>query len=491
MRISNFMRKKIRQFLRIDEADNARLVILQKLNFYTNAVKNKLWYRGNSEELSQLYSQLDVSPTVFWKASCTKGLEIRKLHVGLPKLIVNTLRNIVCHDFNGVDINKPGAADKWKEIADFNKFEKLLKRAVKGFLIVGDGAFKLTFDRDISENLPIIEYISGENIEFVYKRGRVSEVVFLTEYSHDHKTYFFKERYGFGYIKYELYDSSEKPVQANSIPQTSWVDGEGVTFGKDLMLAVPVIFGESEEYDGRGESIFEGKDDCFDALDECISQWLDALRAGRTKEHIPEDLLPRDPNTGRVLSPNPFDNRFIAIGNDVSEGGHNKIQTDQANIPHDSYLATYVTLLDLCLQGVMSPSTLGIDTKKLDNSEAQREKEKTTLYTRDNIIDLLSEAIPELVRAAVLAYVFWNEKEAFEAFEVKTKFGEYANPSFESQVETVSKARGGAAILSIEAGVDELFGSDKDKDWKAEEVKRLKEEQGILEVPEPAVNADG
>ena len=44
---------------------------------------------------------------------------------------------------------------------------------------------------------------------------------------------------------------------------------------------------------------------------------------------------------------------------------------DQPSIPHDSYLASYVTALDLCLQGVISPSTLGIDVKKLDNAEAQ------------------------------------------------------------------------------------------------------------------------
>ena len=62
-----------------------------------------------------------------------------------------------------------------------------------------------------------------------------------------------------------------------------------------------------------------------------------------------------------------------------------------------------MTALDLCLQGIIS-STLGLDVKKLDNAEAQREKEKTTLYTRNAIVEALQEKLPELVSAAINAY---------------------------------------------------------------------------------------
>lgn len=41
--------------------------------------------------------------------------------------------------------------------------------------------------------------------------------------------------------------------------------------------------------------------------------------------------------------------------------------------------------------------------------------------------------------------------------------------------------------MSIEAAVEELYGDSKDEDWKAEEVKRLKTEQGLLETDEPSV----
>lgn len=78
---------------------------------------------------------------------------------------------------------------------------------------------------------------------------------------------------------------------------------------------------------------------------------------------------------------------------------------------------------------------------------------------------------------------------AVEDIEVDVTFGEYANPSFESQVETISKAKQGG-IMSIEASIDELYGDTKDQEWKDEEIARLKAEQGISDMTEPDLNMD-
>lgn len=213
---------------------------------------------------------------------------------------------------------------------------------------------------------------------------------------------------------------------------------------------------------------------------------MDALRAGRARTYIPESLVPRNPATGEMLKPNPFDNRYFMGDNDMSENADNKVQTEQPVIPHDSYLASYVTSLDLCLQGIVSPSTLGIDVKKLDNAEAQREKEKTTLYTRNAIVEALQNTLPELISACLNCYnTLMNQP--MEEVKVNIPFGEYANPSFESQVETVTKGKQGG-VMSIEAAVEELYGDSRDEEWKAEEVRRLKAEQGIAELEEPGVN---
>ncbi|MDD7740677.1 MAG: capsid protein, partial [Lachnospiraceae bacterium] len=132
-------------------------------------------------------------------------------------------------------------------------------------------------------------------------------------------------------------------------------------------------------------------------------------------------------------------------------------------------------------------STLGIDTKKLDNAEAQREKEKTTLYTRNAIIEALQETIPELVAASVNAYRVLAKKQT-EEVKVEVTFGEYANPSFESQIETMAKARPSSPIMSVEAQVDELYRDNKEQTWKDEEVARIKAEMGIQTLEEPSIS---
>ena len=189
-------------------------------------------------------------------------------------------------------------------------------------------------------------------------------------------------------------------------------------------------------------------------------------------------LAPRKADTGEIIPPNDFDNAYIAIGNSNKEGEKNEIKVVQPEIPSSSYLESYVTYLDLCLQGFISPSTLGIDTKKLDNAEAQREKEKTTLYTRNMIIEALQKALPKLVNVVLKAYDAFSGKSMPDEVGVTAKFGEYASPSFEALIETLSKAKS-SNLMSIESLVDELYGDSKDDDWKAEEVERLKNELGI------------
>ena len=198
--------------------------------------------------------------------------------------------------------------------------------------------------------------------------------------------------------------------------------------------------------------------------------------------------MPRDPNTGRVIRPNDFDNDFIATGSDMREGSDNKITHTQGTIQYEALLQTYTTALDLCLQGIMSPSTLGIDMKKLDNAESQREKEKTTLYRREQIVNALEGAIKDIVNISLAVYDGMHGKAAKET-DVTVTFGGYASPSFEAQIETVSKASAGG-VMSVEAIVDELWGDSRDKDWKEEEIERIKAERGLVDMDEPAVNED-
>lgn len=484
------VRKRMQSWLQINPPVAMMINISEVYDFQGNAIKNRIWYRGEPNELEQLYWQIPqhqmLQENKFWAAHSTPGMEMRKLHTGLPSNIVDIMAKIVSTSVNDFIFTKNKQVEElWTEHIDpENNIKRLIEKGIKEVLYIGDGAYKISMDTELSE-YPIIEFYPGDRIELKCKRGRIQEIIFKTVYTDKTHAVELREIYGKGYIDYELFDG-DTPI--NMALDERFAGLQRVEWDGDDILAVPIRFYESDRWENRGQSIYDKKIDAFDAFDEVVSQWLDALRAGRTKTYIPEVLIPRDPSSGVVLMPNAFDNRYIQTDSDLSEHGANKITTEAGEIQYDGYIATYTTALELCLQGIMSPATLGIDIKKLDNAEAQREKEKATLYTRDAIIEALQPALVKLVEVTVGAYYKALNQDVPE-FAVDVSFEGYANPSFESQIETVAKGRKGG-IMSIEACVDELYGDDREDDWKKAEIMRLKSEQGLLDLEEPAVNAD-
>jgi len=473
------------KMLNIVPAQDNTISIKEPLSHGGNVLRNILWYRGDPSELDQFFKQAaqdDVGKSRFWAAVPSADSSIRKFHSGIPGEIVDKLSDIVIADLDTVELTEQTI---WNEVALENKFnDELLGDAIKDTLIEGDGAFKLSIDNEISKH-PIIEFYSGSDITYTYKRGRLQEVIFHAFYTHKKETYRLDEAYGKGYIKYKLYDKNEKEVPLSKVPEISQL--VDIAFTGDFIMAVPMKFFKSAKFKNRGNSIFERKSDNFDALDEVISQWMDAIRAGRVKNYIPEDLVPKDPKTGLAMRPNPFDNQFIKTGSSLKEESKDQIEQKQADINYEAFVQTYASTLDMCLQGIISPSTLGIDLKKTDNAEAQREKEKTTLYTRSKIIDVLTEVVPLLVDTTLKVLDTMKSINPKD-YEATVTFGEYASPDFGSVVEIVGKAKS-FGIMSIEKAVDELYGDTLTDAEKALEVKRIKEGEGV--VDEPATNIDG
>lgn len=404
----------VKKWLDIQETGDKTIIVHEPYTYEGNLAKNTIWYRGDASELHQFYTQNDdlIGNTSFWAAVPTKGLTIRKIHTGLPSLIVRTLVKVVVNNLDTISIisdlkddkGEPLKSDKQSicdSILKENKFKKLVKKALTKVLYLGDGAFKISVDTKISK-YPIIEFYPSDRVEFIKERGRYIEIIFSTRKVLNNKEYTLKEHYTNKGITYTIEDSNGKEVDIKSFEQLS--DLEPLLTPRDLMMAVPVMIEESPKWEDRGKSIFDGKEGAFDSFDEVWSQWVEAVRTGRMNQYIPENLIPTDPDTGALLKPNSFDNKFIQIDSSNKENDKNEIHTSQGEIPAEELLQSYVTALDLCLQGLISPSTLGIDSKKLDNAEAQREKEKTTLYTRDEIIDALQPVLKEVINISLIVY---------------------------------------------------------------------------------------
>ena len=487
----NRIQSFIMRLFKIEPARDRSVTILEPHTFRENVIRNKIWYHGDSAELEQYFQKTarwDVEKARFWAAKAQGS--VRKMHSGIVSMVIDRYRDIVLADMDNTTFGEGQDTldELWDEIYAKSKLNDVIGEAIASALASGDGAFKITADE--CSPYPIVEFYDAENVDYVYVHSNLREVKFYTSYKgKDNKSLRLEETYGFGYVRYKLYDDTGKEMPMDALPETAHLIDFGIE--RDLMLAVPLKIMNSTRYKNRGKALFDGKSDVLDGLDEVISQWIDAVRMGRIKRYIPDRLIPKDPDTGQLLPANPFDNDFIAIGDDMSEKAAQQVEISQPAISYEAYVSSYASFLDMVLQGVMSPSTLGIDLKKTENAESQREKEKVTLHVRNKIVDALNETLPELFRVILQCYDIMCEKTPGD-YEPSVKFGEFASPDFSTTVDTVGKAKQ-YGIMSIETSVDQLYGDTWTQEEKDAEVERLKAEQGIQELEEPAVNleADG
>lgn len=137
------------------------------------------------------------------------------------------------------------------------------------------------------------------------------------------------------------------------------------------------------------------------------------------------------------------------------------------------------------MQGIVSPGTLGIDLKKTDNSESQREKEKATITSCNKIVDVLTEIIPEVVSICMMTYDNMCETTIGE-YEASVKFGEYGTPTFDKVVETVVTAKTGG-VMSTKQALKQMYG-DTWTDEDIDEELQLIEKDNSASFPEPGIN---
>lgn len=481
----NWIQNFIKRIFRIEPARERQVTIIEPHTFLSDVIRNKLWYRGDSAELEQYFqktAKCDVERARFWAAKAQGS--VRKMHSGIVSTVIDRYKDIVLADMDGVSFDNGTleTEEQWEEMFKGADLNNVIGDGIAGVLSSGDGAFKITADG--CSPYPIVEFYDAENVDYVYMHSRLKEIKFYTSYKDGNKELRLEEIYGYGYIRYKLYDDGGRETSLKRLPQTAHLSDIGIE--GDLLLAVPMKVLSSTKHKGRGKALFDAKADVLDGLDEVISQWMDAIRMGRIKRYIPDNLIPRDPDTGEPLPANPFDNDFIAIGDSMTEKANQQVEVSQPQISYEAYVSSYASFLDMVLQGIMSPSTLGIDLKKTDNAESQREKEKVTLHVRGKIVDALNETLPELIRAVLQCYDLMCGRSPGQ-YDPSVKFGEYASPDFETTVETIGKAKQ-YGVMSLKTSVDQLYGDTWTQEEKDAEVERLKAEQGIAEMEEPGVN---
>lgn len=226
-----------------------------------------------------------------------------------------------------------------------------------------------------------------------------------------------------------------------------------------------------------GRSIFAGKIDLFDDLDQILSQDSQTVRVSTPVEYYPVDVLERNGN-GQPIMPKVYNRQFLKKetapnGDGVTDG---TIQTTQPQLNFQQYSLDAQDKLGYILTGLLSPATMGIDIAKKDNAEAQREKEKVTIMTRNNIIASETKIIKELMSIALdlQEYIDTGSITQSKEHEIDINFNEFANPSFESEIQILGSAWSNGE-LSTERYVKMLWDGKLSDEEMAKEIQYLEE----------------
>lgn len=504
MTLKEWIKKKIlkRQGIqRLDENPNSdRLTFISDNdNLKIEEIQaNKVWYLGDGNELLNFYTQRQAigfakNPiynrnrrNYFWSLSAEE-CNIKRVHSGIPNMIITTITNVI-----GMPDIK---CDGWDEIAKENDFKhKLTQQARPLTLATGFGAWKINFNKDLSK-YPLWEYYDGEFVEYEYKAGLLVGITFKSYYQKDDKNYVLLETRskanGNSYIEYNMFRLEKGdeviPVDKSIFPELG--DLEDIMIPNyNKILAVPSRYFYDPLNPKYGKSIYAGKLDLFDMLDEIWSQASQTNRVSTPVEYYNPDALDRSVN-GSLGTPNLYNRQFVQKSG-VPDGDGNisdDIITTQPDLNFDKYGGLAKDVLDYIFVGVLSPASVGIDLSRKDNAEAQREKEKITIMTRDNVIDAETIMLTSMVEMSLDIKQYLDTDQIEERqYEINIKYNEFANPSFENQIQILGSAWVNGEI-STPKYVDLLWGDKLDDQAKLAEIEWLDEHQKELSLNEQMV----
>lgn len=520
MRIDDYLNRKIIALaggvsLYGGEQEEDRLILI---NNKRAIVENKLkeydvWYQGDSDELLNFYTlqtniEYNYEPIYtrnkrgyFWSIASTEN-DIKRTHSGQPRNIIDTMVSLigkpeVTVGMQDVEINKSqgrlASVLEENEFWDVYMFEQMPMTMVEGW-----GCWKIDWDKDISDN-PTLKYYRAKDVDFVYKDKRLSSIIFKDYYTDGQfRSYMITETRavikGNLYVYKEVFRMNADDVQPMSEFDVRNVEGfedidlEPITIENfKKFLAVPCIFYKDVvNNDGYGRSMFTGKIDLFDDLDQCLSQSSNTVRRSTPVEYFNTDFLERDSNNLPVM-PHVYDRKYTSfIGGKTVDGVQNTttpVQVTQPQLMFNEYSVEAQNVLLQIISGIMSPATLGIDVAKKDNADAQREKEKITIFTRNVLIQAETRILKSLFNQILAAVQFMEQGICTcTDYSIGVKYSEFADDSFENKLKNLGEAYIKGTI-STDMYLSKLYGESLSSDEKEKEKKYLEAQNQESDMP--------
>lgn len=469
-------------------------------------VEYRTWYAGDADNLLNLYHYNDRitfrterffwrnKRSYYWSVSSEEGT-IKRTHSGFPRAMIDAIVYIL--GTPTVLLSDPNDQARLEYILDENGFWELYEKTqVPMTLVSGWGAYKITWDKDIYGAVPVINWCGALDCR-TYRRGnRVVGMTFLDWYE-DAKG-----------ERYLIAESRVRPPKegagGKSAVHVFKVSGENLTEaspeaiglqdgGKCSWEGLPCLFAEPcsffadnlRGYDGK--SVFEGKLDVFDDIDQAMSIASNTDRRATPVEVFDTNYAERKPD-GTPKMPSFFERRYVAVQgqrNSIGETeGNSPVTVTQPSLNADQHIQYIEFLQRVAISGVLSPSSMGLDVAKKDNADAIREKDKTTVFVRNAIAKKEKKILESLFNQVMMADEYLRTGRITKTdYGVNVTFDEFSDQSFENKIQTMSTVLANDGI-SPEQYVRKVYGNSLSDEEVQAEIEWLTKKHEQQQAPE-------
>lgn len=491
---------------------NERYFLNDKV-FSRELTENERWYQGAEDRLEYFFKHeyntftrggfqspyaLVENQTKFWK---NVSGDVPRIHSGLPALITQGMVTLITGPGYEYSVTKgkvtageegPEDSDKEKdildEILDDNDFESLHEQAVATASWAGYTAFKISHDTELSE-YPILEVVNPKNVEIERTRNRLTKVIFKQRQNTEgdykrvteiHEIYTKEgDKVVVNYEAY-LYEENKEPVLTNLPAEYAELDRPELNFFPCVIVNNTA---RNSRFPGApvGQSDYTSSQGLFHMLDDLISQSELEVANAQAMKFVNEKLIQKDAD-GKSYKFDKNKTTQEVSSRDMDDAAFDLkkfISILQSDIRVEKYEKTIKETTARAINNTgLSPITLGLPGFEAINSsdKSQREREKISLRTRKRKLRIWRMGMIELFEK-ILKYNDYMNGRIIDVYNVELSFNDYAVPTLDDQIETITKAIAGRA-MSIEEAVNKLYPDKSDED-KAHLVLRIKIENGI------------
>lgn len=470
---------------------------------YADYVEADAWYSGDKTRLAQVYGTRSAVSRDDWQQHVARlwaqardlSRHETRLHIPLAGDIASTSADLLFGDPPDITVENTATQDRLNEIVDEGGIHMRLLEALEVCAALGDVYLKVAWDEDVAKR-PITAVEHGDAAIPVFRWGRLVEVTFWRELERNgDKVVRLLEHHEPGWISYAVFDGNQLNL-GTPVPLAAREDardydritddGGRQATGTDLLTAthIPNIR-PNRKHRGQpfGRSDYAAPCyDLFDALDQTWTSWMRDLRLARARLMIPRGYLD-DLGPGQGAEFDAEREVWEELNMDPTQGGG--ITINQFAIRVAEHSATAQAIVEQAVRSAgYSAQTFGLqgDQSSVTATEVTAKRQRSYV-TRDRKIQYVIPALRRHVQAllAIDAALGWSKAEAEVPM---VEFGDAVSEEPRQIAETVELLQR-AQAASIETRVRAVH-PEWDKTEVDAEVQRIKDEQGVGPLTDPA-----